>query len=51
VLEVIEGHDLPPKNDDDEKGSVQTDNQTDNAIAANKVAIENLRPLLAIFET
>jgi hypothetical protein len=45
VLEVIEGHNLPPKKD-----AAQTDDQTDNAIRANKAAIENLRSLLAIFQ-
>jgi hypothetical protein len=44
-LEVIEGHNVPPKKD-----AAQTDDQTDNAIRANKAAIENLYPLLAIFE-
>jgi len=50
VLEVIEGHKLPPKKDAEEKGPTQKDDQTDNAIRANKAAIENLRPLLKIFE-
>jgi hypothetical protein len=45
VLEVIEGHQLPPTKD-----AVQTEDQTANIICANKVAIEKLRPLLAIFE-
>jgi Uncharacterized protein conserved in bacteria (DUF2213) len=49
VLEVIEGHQLPPKKAAEEDVS-HKDNQTDNAIAANKAAIENLRPLLTIFE-
>jgi hypothetical protein len=51
VLEVIEGHQLPLRREDDEKDESQKDNQTDNAIRANKAAIENIRPLLAIFET
>jgi hypothetical protein len=34
----------------EEKEPAQTDDQTDNAIHANKAAIENLRPLLTIFE-
>jgi len=45
VLEVIEGHNLPPKKD-----AAPTDDQTDNAIRANKTAKKNLRPLLTIFE-
>jgi hypothetical protein len=49
TLEVIEGHKLPSK-DADEKTTTQTDALTGNVITANKVAIENLRPLLAIFE-
>jgi hypothetical protein len=50
VLEVIEGHQLPPTKDADEKDAAQTDSQTNNVICANKAAIENLRSLLAIFE-
>jgi len=50
VLEVIEGHQLPPTKDADQRATTQTDNQTDNAIRANKAAIENLRSILAIFE-
>jgi hypothetical protein len=45
VLEVIEGHQLPPTKD-----AVQTEDQTANIICSNKAAIENLRPLLVIFE-
>jgi len=30
---------------------VQTDDHTDNSIRANKAAIENLRPLLAAFQS
>jgi hypothetical protein len=50
VLEVIEGHKLPPTKDADEKTTQQKDDLTSNVIQANKAAIENLRPLLAIFE-
>ena len=50
VLEVIEGHQLPPTKDGDKKDYAQTYDQTANIILANKAAIENLRPLLAIFE-
>lgn len=46
VLEVIEGHKLPSAKD-----AVQTDDQTANIILANKSAIENIRPLLAIFQS
>jgi len=50
VLEVIEGHQLPSTKDADEK-ALPKDDLTLNVIAANKAAIENLRPLLTIFET
>jgi len=51
VLEVIEGHQLPSEKDVDEKAATQTDDQTNNAIRANKAAIENLRQILAIFQS
>jgi len=50
VLEVIEGHKLPSTKDADEKAAQQKEELTSNVIQANKAAIENLRPLLTIFE-
>ncbi len=50
VLEVIEGNKLPSAKDDDEKAAQQKDDLAGDVIKANKAAIENLRPLLAIFE-
>jgi hypothetical protein len=49
VLEVIEGHKLSSTKDA-EKTAEQKDDLTGNVIQANKTAIENLRPLLKIFE-
>jgi hypothetical protein len=51
VLEVIEGHNLPSIKDADEKAAQQKDDLTGNVIQANKAAIENLRPLLAAFQS
>ena len=45
VLEVIEGHQLPPTKD-----ALQTDNQTHNAIRENKATIEKILSLLAILK-
>ncbi len=50
VLEVIEGHKLPSPKDTDKKVAEPKDDLTSNVIQANKAAIENLRPLLTIFE-
>jgi hypothetical protein len=51
VLEVIEGHKLPSTKDADEKAAQQKDDLSGNVIQANKAAIENLRPLLAAFQS
>ena len=46
VLDVIEGHKLPSAKDE-----VQTGDQAAKIILANKSAIENIRPILAIFQS
>jgi len=51
VLEVIEGHKLPSTKNADEGDAAQKDDLTSNVIQANKAAIENLRPLLAAFQS